>query len=192
MGLRAGGYVDEDGRVNGGLNLSRALGDHRYKRNAKLPLEAQMISSLPDIVEERLGEDDEFLLLACDGIWNSMTSQQAIQFVRTRLQAGLSVLRICEELCDACMAVGTDGDGSGCDNETVVVVLLDAAKKFPRVLEASAEAIAATEAATAAQGADASSAVSVVGAAVPAEVVSSAEATATSLPGPDWHRDTSL
>lgn len=29
---RAGGQVTADGRVNGGLNLSRALGDHFYKR----------------------------------------------------------------------------------------------------------------------------------------------------------------
>lgn len=27
------GVVNEDGRVNGGLNLSRALGDHCYKKN---------------------------------------------------------------------------------------------------------------------------------------------------------------
>lgn len=29
--IKAGGRVTLDGRVNGGLNLSRALGDHAYK-----------------------------------------------------------------------------------------------------------------------------------------------------------------
>lgn len=69
----AGGRVTLDGRVNGGLNLSRALGDHTYKKNKELGLENQMISSLPDIKTLDLEESDEFMILACDGIWNSMT-----------------------------------------------------------------------------------------------------------------------
>ena len=41
---KAGGKVTCDGRVNGGLNLSRALGDHGYKQNTSLPPADQMIS----------------------------------------------------------------------------------------------------------------------------------------------------
>uniref|UniRef100_A0A0N5AK03 protein-serine/threonine phosphatase n=1 Tax=Syphacia muris TaxID=451379 RepID=A0A0N5AK03_9BILA len=65
----AGGVVSVDGRVNGGLNLSRALGDHFYKKNTNLPLKDQMISALPDITENTIGPDDEFVVVACDGIW---------------------------------------------------------------------------------------------------------------------------
>merc|ERR1711878_111617 len=39
---KAGGKVTQDGRVNGGLNLSRAIGDHAYKTNKSLPLQQQM------------------------------------------------------------------------------------------------------------------------------------------------------
>eukprot|EP00729_Bicosta_minor_P016846 gene16846-13423_t len=61
---------------------------------------------------------DEFLVLACDGIWNSMENEEVVAFVRGRLAQGLSPSLICEQLCDAY------GDGTGCDNETAMIVVL--------------------------------------------------------------------
>jgi protein phosphatase 2C family protein 2/3 len=37
------------GRVNGNLNLSRALGDFEFKKNTNLTAEEQMITANPDI-----------------------------------------------------------------------------------------------------------------------------------------------
>ncbi|KAG0433719.1 hypothetical protein HPB47_019665 [Ixodes persulcatus] len=75
---RAGGRVTRDGRVNGGLNLSRAIGDHAYKRNTELELRDQMITALPDIKTLELDpETDEFMILACDGIWCVLNASRA-------------------------------------------------------------------------------------------------------------------
>jgi serine/threonine protein phosphatase PrpC len=70
----------------------------------------------------------EFLVLACDGIWNVKTSQEVIDFVRERLAANPDqpLSNISSELCDECMAPDTSGDGSGCDNMTVVIVQFNA------------------------------------------------------------------
>lgn len=96
---KAGGRVSVDGRVNGGLNLSRAIGDHGYKMNADLPPEEQMISALPDIKQLTLEENDEFMVLACDGIWNFLSNEEVVEFVKTRLDAGNKTLKeICEEV----------------------------------------------------------------------------------------------
>ncbi|EDW72083.1 uncharacterized protein Dwil_GK10630 [Drosophila willistoni] len=120
---KAGGRVTLDGRVNGGLNLSRALGDHAYKTNLDLPAEAQMISPLPDIKKLIITPEDEFMVLACDGIWNYMTSEEVVTFVRSRLKdEDKKLSKVCEELFDNCLAPDTMGDGTGCDNMTAVIV----------------------------------------------------------------------
>lgn len=121
----AGGKVTADGRVNGGLNLSRALGDHMYKKRSDLSPAEQMITALPDVkaVDLREGED-EFIVLACDGIWNSMSSQEVVDFVRPLLAKGETLSSICEKLFENCLAEDTLGDGTGCDNMTCVIVQL--------------------------------------------------------------------
>ncbi|KOC59415.1 putative protein phosphatase [Habropoda laboriosa] len=122
--VKAGGKVTADGRVNGGLNLSRALGDHAYKQNVDVPPQEQMISALPDVRHIAVEpEKDEFMILACDGIWNFMSSQDVVQFIHTRLTYNYDKLsKICEELFDHCLAPDTCGDGTGCDNMTAVIV----------------------------------------------------------------------
>ncbi|EDM02920.1 protein phosphatase 1G (formerly 2C), magnesium-dependent, gamma isoform, isoform CRA_a [Rattus norvegicus] len=124
----AGGKVTMDGRVNGGLNLSRAIGDHFYKRNKNLPPQEQMISALPDIKVLTLTDDHEFMVIACDGIWNVMSSQEVVDFIQSKISqrdenGELRLLSsIVEELLDQCLAPDTSGDGTGCDNMTCIII----------------------------------------------------------------------
>ncbi|XP_066482920.1 protein phosphatase 1G isoform X1 [Tiliqua scincoides] len=124
----AGGKVTMDGRVNGGLNLSRAIGDHFYKRNKNLPPEEQMISALPDIKVLTINDDHDFMVIACDGIWNVMSSQEVVDFVQSKItqksESGelRSLSSIVEELLDRCLAPDTSGDGTGCDNMTCIII----------------------------------------------------------------------
>lgn len=63
----AGGFVDF-GRVNGNLALSRAIGDFEFKKSAELAPEAQIVTAFPDVEVHDLTDDDEFLVVACDGM----------------------------------------------------------------------------------------------------------------------------
>lgn len=48
---KAGGFVNQFGRVNGNLNLSRSVGDLKYKQAHFLPPAEQMITAEPDVLE---------------------------------------------------------------------------------------------------------------------------------------------
>uniref|UniRef100_A0A8D3D842 Protein phosphatase 1G n=1 Tax=Scophthalmus maximus TaxID=52904 RepID=A0A8D3D842_SCOMX len=125
----AGGKVTMDGRVNGGLNLSRAIGDHFYKRNKTLPPEEQMISAMPDVKVLTLNGDHDFMVIACDGIWNVLSSQEVVDFISERIKPDQSgkvrpLSSIVEELVDHCLAPDTSGDGTGCDNMTCIIITL--------------------------------------------------------------------
>lgn len=76
----AGGFVSMD-RVEGNLNLSRALGDFSYKANKDLPSVEQMVLNFPEIHTETIDKNTEFLIIACDGIWDCMTNQEAVDFI---------------------------------------------------------------------------------------------------------------
>lgn len=68
-------------------------------QNKKLPPEEQMISALPDIKKITIGPEDEFMVLACDGIWNFMTSDDVVEFVQERIADPTKKLsEICEEV----------------------------------------------------------------------------------------------
>ena len=62
----AGGFVNQFGRVNGNLNLSRSIGDLKYKQVPNISPADQMITAEPDIKSVTLNENDEFIILACD------------------------------------------------------------------------------------------------------------------------------
>lgn len=85
-----------------------------------------MISALPDIKKLIITPEDEFMVLACDGIWNFMSSSEVVSFVRHRLlmdnEKASKISKICEELFERCLAPNTMGDGTGCDNMTAVIV----------------------------------------------------------------------
>lgn len=88
--IAAGGWVDAN-RVNGNLALSRAFGDFVFKRNPRQSPENQIVSANPDVLVRRLSvEEDEFIVICCDGIWDVMTNQEVVSFIRLRLSHGIS------------------------------------------------------------------------------------------------------
>ncbi|KAI4320909.1 hypothetical protein MLD38_034342 [Melastoma candidum] len=107
------GGVVYDGYLNGQLSVSRALGDWHMKgsKGSACPLTAE-----PELQETNLTEDDEFLVMGCDGLWDVMSSQCAVSMVRKELMIHNDPERCSRELVREALKRNT------CDNLTVIVV----------------------------------------------------------------------
>jgi len=139
---KAGGSVEEQRvgpwtfyRVNGNLNLSRSIGDLGYQRNQALAAKDQMICATPDVRSFQRQAGDEFMLLACDGVWDVMSSQEAVDHCRhclgdtadleQRLRSGqLRLSTVVESLLDRCLSPDLQLTlGLGGDNMTAILVV---------------------------------------------------------------------
>jgi len=135
--VKAGGVVVDNPadlggpRVNGDLNLSRSLGDHRHKLDPSLNAAEQIITAKPDINTYYRQPNDEFMFLVWNGVWDVLSSEEAGSFIRERLGSDMrkdtvSLSQIVEELLDACLSPDLRSTrGLGGDNMTAVLVVMD-------------------------------------------------------------------
>ena len=123
--MAADGFVEMD-RVNGNLALSRAIGDFEFKSNTKLGPHEQVVTCVPDIIKHNLNYDeDEFVILACDGIWDCLTSQECVDLVHYGISQGdMTLSDISSRIVDVCCSPTTEGSGIGCDNMSISIVAL--------------------------------------------------------------------
>lgn len=127
--LRSGGFVNHFGRINGNLNLSRSIGDLKYKQVPGIPPAHQMITAEPDIMQIVLQDDDEFLVLGCDGIWDCLSNENAVDFVMSRIDSQ-SPTEIGTEMLDQIISEDPRiTQGIGGDNMTIMIVDLKAATR---------------------------------------------------------------
>lgn len=110
----AGGKVSWK-RVDGDLAVSRALGDFYYKNRRDLPPEDQKVTACPEIQVHQRTPEDELLFLACDGVWDVMSNEEAIDTSRAILMEGETDIRlVVEEIIDICLDKGSRDNISGC------------------------------------------------------------------------------
>lgn len=121
---KAGGTVNY-GRVNGCLNLSRAIGDLQYKK-AGLKPEQQMITAYPEVTKVKT-EAIDFIIMGCDGIWQVKNNNQMVEWVQKRISKQAKNQSIVEELLD--QLVSKDSSNQyGMDNMSAILVRFEKKK----------------------------------------------------------------
>lgn len=129
----AGGQVIKIGpchRVDGNLNLSRALGDFNLKATAGLPPEKQKVIAVPDVTKTPFqGGSSEILVLACDGLFERNSNQDIANLIWPKVKMGMALEQIATEVLHQCCARSLRGRPieEGTDNETIILVRLPAA-----------------------------------------------------------------
>ena len=80
----------------------------------------------------KLEPNDEFIVLGCDGIWDCLTNEEAVQYVQERIDTKTPT-EIGTEMLDEIISVDPRTTaGIGGDNMTVMIVDLQPSKRSRR------------------------------------------------------------
>jgi serine/threonine protein phosphatase PrpC len=122
-------------RLNCALSVSRGMGDLRFKRNLKLSPEEQVLSCVPEMKVCSRTEEDEFLVIACDGVWDMMSSQDVVDFVMEYLPAlrcgSIAPSDVVLKIFEKCISYDPV-DYLGTDNMTMVLVVFGISGLHPQ------------------------------------------------------------
>jgi len=108
---------DGSARIDGSLAVSRGLGDFRYKSNRKRQASEQKVTCTPDVYELSDLQPGTLVVLACDGLWDVMTTKDVVSLVSSMMsgKASLDLGDIARDLVNASLKKRTH------DNVTVLL-----------------------------------------------------------------------
>ena len=91
-------------RIDGNLAVSRAIGDFVYKRDLSRKISQQWVIPVPVIQTFERSPEDEYLILASDGVWAVMETEEVVEFINEKTKKkGMSLARCCDELMNECL-----------------------------------------------------------------------------------------
>jgi serine/threonine protein phosphatase PrpC len=98
--------------LNGFLEVSRAIGDFDRELQSK----TRGLTAHPDTHVMDITDEDEFVIVACDGLWDVLDSHTAVQYARAHLLRYNSIQLVSEALVHEALRRHSD------DNVTVIVI----------------------------------------------------------------------
>mmetsp|Transcript_9190 Transcript_9190/g.23025 ORF Transcript_9190/g.23025 Transcript_9190/m.23025 type:complete len:598 (-) Transcript_9190:1093-2886(-) len=109
------------------LAVSRSIGDLMYKHPEFTCGKPSGLIADPDVYRLTLEEDDLFLILACDGLWDVMTHEEVVDFVLDEFARGKSLEDVSKALIKEAEMVRQSAD-----NITLCIVTFRSLKNFER------------------------------------------------------------
>ena len=67
--------------------------------------------------------DCDYIVIACDGIWDSKKNEKVASFILSRINEKKSLIKIVEELLDDCLSIDpSNSNCSGTDNMSCIII----------------------------------------------------------------------
>ena len=110
-------------RINGMLNLTRALGDLKFKSNQNLKRQEQSVIAVPEITKIEYTDDIDFIIMGCDGVWDCVKRQLVCEFVDKEIKENpdKKLSEILEIIFDKCVSP-VWGVVLGTDNMSCIII----------------------------------------------------------------------
>ena len=110
-------------RINGMLNLTRAIGDLRFKSNVDLKRHEQSVISLPEITKIEDTDGIDFIIMGCDGVWDCVKRQLVCDFVDKEIKEHpkKNLSEILAKIFDRCVST-VWGVVLGTDNMSCIII----------------------------------------------------------------------
>ncbi|CAM9167736.1 unnamed protein product [Phaeothamnion confervicola] len=108
------------GGSSGGISGGSNGGDHDSSRGESLRLDKPLITADPEMLCATLTVEDEFLLLACDGLFDVYSNEEVVEMIREEMLKHGDAQRTCEMLTERAIS-----ERYTRDNVTIVLVVLN-------------------------------------------------------------------
>lgn len=110
-------------RINGMLNLTRAIGDLIFKKNKEKKIHEQSVISIPEITVIEETEDIDFIIMGCDGVWDCVKRQNVCEFIYKEIKENpkKKLSDILEVIFDKCVSKAS-GVVLGTDNMSCIII----------------------------------------------------------------------
>lgn len=84
--IKCGGQIINN-RIEGKLNLTRAIGDLEFKKSPNIKCYDQSVIASPEITKIKNTEGIEFIIMGCDGLWDCVEPQKLCENISARLKS---------------------------------------------------------------------------------------------------------
>jgi serine/threonine protein phosphatase PrpC len=103
--------------INNDMNISRTLGDFRYKNQNLLKPCEQLISNIPHISVYTRNGSEKYLILSSNGIWDIFTNQKLIDYInKLHNEIVYDIKDITRKIIEKSMS------GGNCGNTTLCII----------------------------------------------------------------------